>query len=43
VYTQPHLVVTLKVTKPGVFHALALCNIHGLWESEQALAVASPA
>ena len=39
VYTQPELVVTLKVTKAGTFQALALCNIHGLWESEQALAV----
>ena len=34
-YTQPELTVTVKVTKPGVFQALALCNIHGLWESEQ--------
>jgi len=39
VYTQPELIVTLKVSKPGTFQALSLCNIHGLWESEQALAV----
>jgi superoxide reductase len=43
VYTQPELVVTLKVTRPGVFHALAMCNIHGLWESEQALSEVLPA
>ncbi len=42
VYTDPQLVVTLKVSKPGTFHALALCNIHGLWESEQALALTAP-
>lgn len=41
VYTEPNLVITLKVNKPGTFHALSLCNIHGLWESEQALAVVS--
>ncbi|HEY5268789.1 MAG TPA: class II SORL domain-containing protein [Anaerolineales bacterium] len=42
VYTEPQLVVTLKASKPGTFHALALCNIHGLWENEQALAVIVP-
>ena len=39
VYTQPDVVVTLKASKPGTFHALALCNIHGLWESEQGFKV----
>lgn len=38
VYTDPQLSATLKVSKPGMFHALALCNIHGLWEAEQPLA-----
>ena len=42
VYTDPQLVITLKVSKPGTFHALALCNIHGLWVSEQSLAVTVP-
>jgi superoxide reductase len=42
VFTEPNLVVTLKVNKPGIFQTLALCNIHGLWESEQALAVTPP-
>jgi len=36
VYTQPEMVITLKVGRPGVFHVLAMCNIHGLWESEEA-------
>lgn len=35
VYAEPHLMATVKVNKPGVFHALASCNIHGLWESQQ--------
>jgi superoxide reductase len=39
VYTDPQVVVTLKVSKPGTLHALALCNIHGLWENELVLAV----
>jgi superoxide reductase len=39
VYTQPELVVTLKVNKAGLFQALALCNIHGLWESEQSISI----
>jgi superoxide reductase len=43
VYTDPHVTITLKVSRPGVFQALALCNIHGLWESEQPLAVKVPA
>ena len=25
---------------PGTLHAVAYCNIHGLWESERAIAVA---
>lgn len=39
VYTDPQLVVTLKVSKPGTLHALAMCNIHGLWESEQVISI----
>jgi superoxide reductase len=37
VYTDPLVVLSLKVSKPGTFQALAMCNIHGLWESEQVL------
>jgi len=43
VYTQPDVTVTLTVNRPGTFYALVLCNIHGLWESEQALPVVLPA
>jgi superoxide reductase len=42
VYTDPQLVISLKVTKPGKFQALAMCNIHGLWENELALDVTVP-
>ena len=39
VYTASQAVAFLKVTKPGVLHALAMCNIHGLWESSQAVTI----
>ena len=39
-YSEPHLVLTLKVNTGGTFHALAFCNIHGMWESEQGLTLA---
>ncbi|HHN94325.1 MAG TPA: Neelaredoxin [Anaerolineae bacterium] len=38
-FAEPQATVALKVDKPGVLHALSLCNLHGLWESEQAIAV----
>ena len=33
VYTRPEVAFSLQITKSGTLHALALCNIHGLWES----------
>ena len=39
VYAEPQLVTTVKVNKAGTFQALALCNIHGLWQSEQAVKI----
>ena len=41
-YTDPQLVATVKIARPGTFQALALCNIHGLWESELPVKVVSP-
>jgi desulfoferrodoxin (superoxide reductase-like protein) len=29
----------MKTSKPGVFYATALCNIHGLWRSEKEIKV----
>jgi superoxide reductase len=39
VYAISQAVAFLKVTKPGVLHALAMCNIHGLWEGSQTVAL----
>lgn len=33
VYAHYATSAALKITQPGTLHALALCNIHGLWES----------
>lgn len=35
VYTHHQATVTMKTSKGGVLHALAYCNIHGLWESSK--------
>jgi superoxide reductase len=39
IYTHHQVKVFLKTSKPGVLHALALCNIHGLWENSKAITV----
>jgi len=33
VYSHPEVVFSMKIGKSGTLYALALCNIHGLWES----------
>jgi len=33
VYTHHEVKTSLKISKPGTLYALALCNIHGLWQS----------
>jgi superoxide reductase len=40
VYTQPATTAPVKLTKSGTFYAVAMCNIHGLWESTQEIKVA---
>ncbi len=35
VYTNHTVTASCKVSKPGVIHAIAFCNIHGLWESSK--------
>jgi superoxide reductase len=35
VYTHPEAQTALKIGRPGTLYALALCNIHGLWESSK--------
>jgi superoxide reductase len=39
VYTHHEVTASLKINKPGTLHGLALCNIHGLWESSKAITV----
>lgn len=39
VYTHHEVTTALKINKPGTLHALALCNIHGLWESSKEIRV----
>ncbi len=40
VYTHHAACTSLKINQPGTLHALALCNIHGLWESSKEIGVA---
>lgn len=40
VYTHHEVTAALKINKPGTLHALALCNIHGLWESSKEIKLA---
>ncbi len=39
VYTHHEVSLSLKTAKPGVIYAAAYCNIHGLWQSQQAVKV----
>lgn len=39
VYTHHGVTTSLKIAKSGTLHALAMCNIHGLWESSQEIKV----
>ncbi|MDD5453082.1 MAG: class II SORL domain-containing protein [Candidatus Bipolaricaulis sp.] len=39
VYTHHEVTFSFKTTKPGTLHALAYCNIHGLWEAEKRIEV----
>lgn len=37
VYTHHAVTASFKTSKPGTILALALCNIHGLWQSSKEL------
>ena len=39
IYTDHQITVSMKTKKSGTIYALALCNIHGLWESSQEITV----
>ena len=36
IFTEPVLKAKVKLPKSGTLHAVAYCNLHGLWESELA-------
>jgi superoxide reductase len=39
VYTHHQVTALMKTNQPGTLHALAFCNIHGLWESSKEISV----
>ncbi len=39
VYCNPNVTASVKLTTSGTFHAMAQCNIHGLWESTKTIVV----
>jgi superoxide reductase len=39
VYTHHEASTQVKLTQPGTLHALAYCNIHGLWESSKEIEI----
>ena len=39
VHTHHAVTTTLKIDKPGTLHAVAMCNIHGLWENSKEISV----
>jgi superoxide reductase len=39
VYTHHEVTTAFKTSKPGAIHALAYCNIHGLWESSKEIGI----
>jgi superoxide reductase len=39
VYTHHRATASMKLSKAGTLYAMSLCNIHGLWQSEKAIAV----
>lgn len=40
IYTDHEAATAMKTGKPGALYALALCNIHGLWQSSKTVAIA---
>ena len=39
VYTHHEVSLSMKTGNPGVIYATALCNIHGLWQSDREIRV----
>ena len=39
IYTHHEIGLSMKTDKPGVIYAAALCNIHGLWQSQKEITI----
>lgn len=39
VYSEPEIVVKLRLTRSGILYAIGYCNLHGLWESRKEIKV----
>jgi len=39
IYTHHEVGLSMKTGKPGVIYAAALCNIHGLWQSQKEITI----
>jgi superoxide reductase len=39
VYTHHIVTTTIKIDRPGTLYAVAMCNIHGLWEDSKEISV----
>ena len=39
VVAHHQVTASMKITKPGTLYALALCNIHGLWQSAKEIRI----
>ena len=39
VYTNHEATASVKISRPGIIYATALCNIHGLWQSAKEIKV----
>ena len=40
IYTHHGASTSIKISQPGTLHAVAFCNIHGLWESSKEIGLA---
>lgn len=39
VTTQPEIILTVKLQKGGVIHAVEYCNLHGIWSARMEIKV----
>ena len=39
IFTHPEATISFKTDKPGTIFASSYCNIHGLWQSAQAIQI----